>query len=96
MTRPIALTLDDRADWFELANEALDDVIDREWLFSADDLRPLVPAPPVANWWGALFTAASAEGRITKAGPMVSRSKSRRGGLIWQWKKVVKHEERTP
>lgn len=96
MTRPLALTLDDRADWFDLASAALDHLIETEWLFSSDDLRPLVPTPAHPNWYGAVFTAASNAGRITKAGPMVSRSKSRRGGLIWQWKKVVKHEERTP
>lgn len=96
MSTPMAVTLDDKADWFSLANDALDAVIDTQHLFSADDLRPLVPAPGHPNWWGALFTAASAEGRITKAGPMISRSKSRRGGLIWQWKQVIRHEDRTP
>lgn len=96
MTRPAALTLDDRADWFDLANDELDILINTRHLFSADDLRDKLPAPAHANWWGALFLAYSTAGRITKAGPMISRSKSRRGGLIWQWKKVVKHEDRTP
>lgn len=96
MTKPMAITLNDKAEWFQLANEALDYVIANNHLFSADSLRPLVPTPANPNWFGALFLAASKAGRIVKAGPMVSRSKSRRGGLIWQWKQVIKHEERTP
>lgn len=96
MTRPMALTLNDKAEWFAEAGEALDYVIATQHLFSADDLRGKVPEPRVSNWWGALFNAYSLSGRIVKAGPMVSRSKSRRGGLIWQWKQVIKHEERTP
>ncbi|NKG22244.1 hypothetical protein [Paeniglutamicibacter terrestris] len=96
MTTPMAISLDDKVDWFVLANEALDVVIESQHLFSADDLRGKVPAPAHPNWWGALFNAASAQGRIVKAGPMLSRSKSRRGGLIWQWKQVIEHEDRTP
>ena len=96
MTKALAITLDDRQDWFDLANEALEHLIDTSYLFSSDDLRPLVPAPPVANWWGALFTAAHKSGRIKPMGFQLSRTKSRRGGVVRVWAQVIEHEDRTP
>ena len=96
MTRPIALTLDDRADWMQLANDELTVLIETRHLVTADDLRPLVPEPAHSNWWGALFNAAHKAGRIKPMGFQLSRTKSRRGGVVRVWTQVIKHEERTP
>lgn len=96
MSRPAALTLDDRAEWFHDANEALDYLIGSRHLFSADDLRDKLPVPAHPNWWGALFGAAHRSGRIKPMGFQLSRSKSRRGGVVRVWAQVIKHEERTP
>ena len=96
MTAPMALTLDDKADWFTLANDELDILINTLHLFSADDLRDKLPAPAHANWWGSLFNAAHKSGRIKPMGFQLSRSKSRRGGVLRVWAQVIEHEDRTP
>lgn len=96
MTTPAALTLDDRADWFDLANDEMDILINTRHIFSADDLRDKLPAPAHANWWGALFGAAHKAGRIKPMGFQLSRTKSRRGGVVRVWAQVIEHEDRTP
>lgn len=89
----MALSLDDKAEWFELANTELDKLIATKHLFSADDLRDKLPEPGHPNWFGSVFLAASAKNRIKQMGFQLSRSKSRRGGVVRVWTPVI---NRTP
>lgn len=93
-TPPMAL--DGRDEWFDAARDALDTLIETRHLFSADDMRPLVPEPGHPSWWGALFAGAREAGRIKPMGFMLSRSKSRKNGVIRVWAQVIQHEDRTP
>lgn len=79
------MVLDTREEWFEAAGEALDDLLDRQRIFSADDLRDAVPAPGHPNWWGTLFGGAHRAGKIRPTGYIISRTKTRKGGVIRQW-----------
>lgn len=81
--------LDTRDEWFAAANAALDDLIASKHLFSADDLRDKLPAPGHANWWGALFSGAKESNRIKAMGFQLSKSKSRRGGVVRVWTPVI-------
>lgn len=93
-TPPMAL--DKRAEWFDLARAALDELIETRHLFSADDLRDQLPTPGHSSWWGALFAGAREAGRIKPMGFQISRTGSRKGGVVRIWAQVIEHEDRTP
>lgn len=88
--------LDTREEWFEQARAELETVIASRHLFSADDLRLLLPTPGHANWWGVLFGAERNAGRIKPMGYTISRSKTRKGGVIRVWAQVIEHKEDRP
>lgn len=87
------MVLDVREEWFDAATEALADLIDRQQIFSADDLRDDLPAPGHPNWWGTLFGAARRAGQIRHTGGFIlSRTKTRKGGVIRQWTRETDHK----
>lgn len=82
---PVPMVLDDRAEWFEVANRAMDALIARDVSFTADDLRDLVPVPANGNWVGSIFKCYQSMKLIRMVGFEVSRSRSRRGGSLRRW-----------
>lgn len=82
---PVPMVLDDRAEWFEVANRAMDVLIARGVSFTADDLRDLVPMPANPNWIGAIFKGYQSMKLIRTVGFELSRSSSRRGGSLRRW-----------
>lgn len=85
---PVPMVLDDRAAWFEAANRGMDALIARNFSFTADDLRDMIPSPSNPNWVGAVFTAYQAKGLIRYVQHERSRSRSRRGGAVARWTAV--------
>lgn len=83
ITPPMAL--DQREEWFELAHAALDAVLAEGRQFTTDDLRDKVPAPGHPNWWGTFFAAARESERIKSIGFQLSKSRSRKGGILRIW-----------
>lgn len=90
MSTPAALSTDPRADWMEDAHTAISALAARSirtgQTFTADDLRKMIGEPDHHNWIGASFQAAYKRGEIDQVGFTLSRSKSRRGGVIRVWR----------
>ena len=86
---PVPMVLDDRAAWFEAANAGMDALIARGGSFTADDLRDMIPAPSSDKWQGALFKAYQSMKLIRPVGYELSRSASRKSGVLRRWEPVV-------
>ena len=94
MSAPMAITLDEKADWMASAREAVEQLADDSRTygstFTADDLYRLISRPETEAqrryWPGAVFRSAEATGLIVKAGYSNSTSRSRRGGARYEWK----------
>lgn len=82
---PVPMVLDTRDEWFEAFDNAIAAMVERGRIFSADDLREIMPEPGHPNWWGAGFRRAIGAGLITQAGFDLSRTKSRNGGVVRTW-----------
>lgn len=77
--------LDQRQEWFDAAAAALEEISAAMELFTADDMRDKIPPPGNPNWWGILFGAYRNSGRITAQGFQISRTGTRKGGVIRVW-----------
>lgn len=82
---PTPMVLDTKDEWFEAADAAIVDLVNRGRPFTADDLRELVPAPGHPNWVGSAFQHAAGAGLIRQTGFEQSRTKSRNGGVLRRW-----------
>lgn len=85
---PVPMFKDDRAEWFDAAHKAMDALIARGRVFTADDFRDLVPMPANPNWVGNVFNTYKAWGYISQDGFDIARSRSRRGGVLRRWRVV--------
>lgn len=82
--------------WHQAAEAALDGLIDSGEPFTADDLLNVVGVPDWSHSAngrnsaiGSLFAKASSAGRIACVGHVQSKSPTRKGGLIRQWRGVT-------
>ena len=83
-----SMALDDRAEWMEAAEKAMFVLIGTGRTFTADDLREITPVPSNFNWPGLVFQSFEQQGYIAQVGFELSRSKSRRGGVLRRWAPV--------
>lgn len=90
-TPPMAL--DTREEWFDLARTAITELAATRHLFTADDLRPLVPDPGHKNWIGNAFQSARQTKLIKPVGFQLSNSKSRKHGVIRVWTPVLERDK---
>lgn len=94
MSTPMAISLNEKADWMVSARDAVEQLADDSRTygstFTADDLYMLISRPETEAqrryWPGSVFRSAEAAGLIVKAGYSNSRSRSRRGGARYEWK----------
>lgn len=94
MSTPMAIALNEKADWMDAAREAVEQLANDSLAcgttFTADDLYRIIDRPETEAqrryWPGSVFRSAEASGLIVKAGYSNSRSRSRRGGARYEWK----------
>ncbi|MHC6175425.1 hypothetical protein [Glutamicibacter sp. X7] len=82
---PVPMVLDTKAEWLEAAATAIADLASEGHTFTADAVRERIPAPAEPNWFGAAFSAARESGVIEAVGFELSRTRSRRGGVLRRW-----------
>jgi hypothetical protein len=80
-------------EWSTAATLVLDELIERGYPFTSEDIRLVTGPPPSPGAFGALFLKASRAGRIRAVGILQSKRPARRGGLVRQW---VGSPEREP
>ena len=85
---PVPMFLDTRDEWMDAAERAMDVLVARGGSFTADALRDMVPVPGNPNWFGIVFRRFVNLGLIEQVGFELSRSKSRRGGVLRRWAPV--------
>ena len=94
---PMALDLDPNApDWPRLAALAILELAHERDLFTADDLRDRVPPAPHPSLVGNAFKAARLAGVIRPMGYDMSRSPSRKFGVVRVWSRRIQREELEP
>lgn len=86
MSTPAALQVDPKGDWLADAREAIEALARTGRKFTSDDLREMVGDPAHANWFGNAFNSAHQAKIIKPVGFRQSRAKSRRGGVLREWK----------
>lgn len=58
-------------------------------LITADDLRPEMRTPPVANWAGLAFKEAKRLGHIESVETTTSKARSRNCGSLKKWRRKI-------
>ena len=101
MSTPMAISLDEKADWTAVADQCIGILIERsedfDINFSADDLHSMIENlhPGVyerltpgqrSSWPGSYFKQLARDGVIVKAGYSASTTASRRHGARHEWR----------
>jgi hypothetical protein len=84
----------DLPDWPRQAALAIVELSYEKHLFSADDLRGRIPDAPHSWMVGQAFSAARNAGLIARKGFDVSKSKSRKFGVVRVWTRKINREEK--
>ena len=78
-----------KRSWCDCASPIVEQYAATHGAFTMDDVRPLLPEPEHANWYGILLSIARRRGIIERVGYQASTRAERNGGVVCVWRKPV-------